>query len=160
MPIVKSDDNSYYLTHSFDKKSNAMGWAFADYKNTFPTLSTNTIIYGHTYKMTTIFSKLKNVLKDDWLNDENKQRITLDTERERLIYKVFSVYTTTADNDYLQTNFSSKESYQEYINESLNRSIKDFKTIPTTNNKILTLSTCYTDSNHRLVVQAKLIGSE
>ena len=85
MPIVKSDDNVYYLSHDFDKKSNIMGWAFADYKNTFPTLSTNTIIYGHTYRMTTIFSKLKNVLKDDWLKDENKQRITLDTERERLV---------------------------------------------------------------------------
>lgn len=160
MPIVKSDDNVYYLSHDFDKKSNIMGWAFADYKNTFPTLSTNTIIYGHTYRMTTVFSKLKNVLKDDWLKDENKQRITLDTERERLIFKVFSVYTIDKTNDYLQTSFGTKEGYQEYIQTSLKRSIKDFKTVPASNNKILTLSTCYNDSNHRLVVQAKLIGSE
>jgi sortase B len=160
MPIVKANDNSYYLTHDFDKNSNAMGWAFADSQNTFPTLSTNTIMYGHTYKMTTIFSKLKNVLSKKWLSDENMQRITLDTKKERLIFKVFSVYTIKETADYLQIDFDSKENYQAYLNTSLKRSIKDFKTIPTTNNKIITLSTCYENSNQRLIVQAKLIGSE
>ncbi|MGM9878672.1 MAG: class B sortase [Bacilli bacterium] len=159
MPIVKGENNSYYLTHDFDKTSNSMGWAFADYQNTFPDLSTNTIMYGHTYRQTTIFSKLKNVLKDSWLNDENKQKITLDTEKERLIFQVFSVYTIEETNDYLHINFSSKEKYQSYLNKSLKRSIKDFKIKPSTDDKILTLSTCYTDDSQRLVVQAKLIGS-
>ena len=159
MPIVKGKDNSYYLTHDFDKTSNSMGWAFADYKNTFPELSTNTIMYGHTYRQTTIFSKLKNVLKDSWLNDEEKQKITLDTEKERLIFQVFSVYTIDETNDYLYINFSSTKEYQEYLNKSLKRSIKNFKIKPSTNDKILTLSTCYIDDSQRLVVQAKLIGS-
>lgn len=160
MPIVQTKDNSYYLTHDFDKKTNSMGWAFADYQNTFPKLSTNTIIYGHTYKQTTIFSKLKNVLEKKWLDDENNQRITLDTEQERLIFKVFSVYTIGETSDYLQIDFSSKDKYKEYLNTSLKRSIKDFKTNINTNNRIITLSTCYNDSNSRLIVQAKLIGSE
>ncbi|MBQ6547009.1 MAG: class B sortase [Bacilli bacterium] len=160
MPIVKGENNTYYLTHDFDKNSNAMGWAFADSQNTFPTLSTNTIMYGHTYRMTTIFSKLKNVLSRKWLDNESMQRITLDTEKERLIFKVFSVYTIKETADYLQINFDSREKYQEYLNTSLKRSIKDFKTLPTVNNKIITLSTCYQNSNQRLIVQAKLIGSE
>ena len=160
MPIVKSDDNTYYLTHDFDKKNNAMGWAFADSQNTFPVLSTNTIMYGHTYKMTTIFSKLKNVLSKKWLDNESMQRITLDTEKERLIFKVFSVYTIKETADYLQISFENNDAYQKYLNTSLKRSVKDFKTIPTVNSKILTLSTCYENSNQRLIVQAKLIGSE
>ena len=69
LPLVKSNDNLYYLTHNFDKERNSMGWAFADYHNSFPNLNTNTIMYGHTYKETTIFSKLKKVLKDKWLNN-------------------------------------------------------------------------------------------
>ena len=160
MPIVKTDNNTYYLTHDFDKTSNTMGWAFADSQNTFPTLSTNTIMYGHTYKMTTIFSKLKNVLNKKWLDNESMQRITLDTEKERLIFKVFSVYTIKETSDYLQISFDSTEAYEAYLKTSLKRSIKDFKTIPTVNNKIITLSTCYQNSNQRLIVQAKLIGSE
>ena len=63
-------------------------------------------------------------------------------------------------NDYLQISFESKEKYGQYLNKSLERSIKDFKSSPTTDDKILTISTCYIDSDHRLVVQAKLIGSE
>ena len=160
LPIVQTDNNSYYLTHDFDKKQNSMGWAFADSKNSFPNLSTNTILYGHTYKSTTIFSGLKKVLNKSWLKDESKQRITFDTERERLIFKVFSVYTTKETIDYLNINFSSDEKYQKYLDKSIKRSVKNFKVKPNNKDKILTLSTCYKDSNQRLVVQAKLIGSE
>lgn len=160
MPIVKTNDNVYYLTHDFDKKYNSMGWAFADSKNSFPELSTNTIMYGHTYKSTTIFSNLKNVLDAKWLEDDNKHIITLDTEKERLIFKVFSIYTIDETNDYLYISFANNNKYQNYLNKSLKRSIKDFKVKVTTKDKILTLSTCYITEHQRLVVQAKLIGSE
>ena len=32
-PIVQANNNSYYLTHNFDKEYNVAGWIFADYKN-------------------------------------------------------------------------------------------------------------------------------
>lgn len=159
MPIVKSDDNTYYLTHGYNKKYNSLGWVFADYQNTFPELSTNTIIYGHTYKRTTNYSTLKDVLEDKWLNNKENHKITLDTEKERLTFEVFSIYTLEETNDYLQISFKTKEKYQKYLNKSIKRSIKKFDTTPTTDDKILTLSTCYIDANHRLVVQAKLIDS-
>lgn len=156
MPIVKAKDNSYYLTHNFDKEYNSMGWVFADYHNNFPNLSTNTIIYGHTYKRTSMFSNLKNVLESSWLNDQDKHIITLDTEKERLKFEVFSVYTIEKTNDYLYISFNSKESYQKYLNQEIKRSIKNFGVTPTTDNKIITLSTCYYDANQRLVVQGIL----
>ena len=31
--VVKGTNNSYYLKHNFNKKSNSAGWIFADYKN-------------------------------------------------------------------------------------------------------------------------------
>ena len=46
--VVQAKDNDYYLTHDFDKKWNSMGWVFADYRDKFPELSQNTILYGHT----------------------------------------------------------------------------------------------------------------
>lgn len=160
MPIVQADDNVYYLTHDYDGEYNTMGWAFADSKNSFPELSTNTIMYGHTYKSTTIFSNLKNVLEADWLEDDTKHIITFDTEKERLTFKVFSVYTIDETNDYLYISFSNAKKYQNYLNKALKRSIKDFNVKVTTNDKILTLSTCYLTEHQRLVVHAKLIGSE
>ena len=160
MPIVKTKDNEYYLSHDFDRKKNQMGWVFADSNATFPELSTNTIMYGHTYRRTTMFSNLKNVLEDKLLNKEKKHKITFDTEKERLIFKVFSVYTIKATNDYLYTSFNSKEDYQKYLDQELKRSIKDFKEEVTTNDKILTLSTCYISDKERLVVHAKLDSKE
>lgn len=159
MPIVQSNDNTYYLTHGFDKEYNSLGWVFADHKNLFPDLSTNTIIYGHTYKRNTSYSTLKDVLNDDWLKDKAKQTITFDTTKERLSFQVFSVYTIEKTNDYLHISFDAKDKYQEYLNKSLKRSIKNFGVTVNTNDKIITLSTCYIDANHRLVVQAKLIDS-
>ena len=35
IPVVQAKDNSYYLTHNFNKKYNVAGWVFADYKNKF-----------------------------------------------------------------------------------------------------------------------------
>lgn len=159
MPIVQSGDNDYYLSHNFDKESSSMGWAFADYQNTFPDLSSNTIMYGHTYRGTTIFSNLKNVLNSDWLNNSNMHIITFDTLKERLTFQVFSVYTIEETNDYLYINFENKDQYQKYLDREVKRSVKDFEVEITSNDKILTLSTCYIDEHHRLVLHAKLIGA-
>ena len=160
MPIVQADDNKYYLTHDVDREYNSMGWAFADAKNTFPDLSTNTIMYGHTYKRTAIFSNLKNVLDKKWLNDKSKHVITFDTAKERLTFKVFSVYTTNVTNDYLKINFENAPKYKRYLDREKERSIKDFKVNVASTDKIITLSTCYVSDSERLILHAKLIGSE
>lgn len=150
--VVQTNDNEYYLTHDFNKKWNSMGWAFADYRNSFPNLDDNTIIYGHTYKRTIIFSTLSDVLKEDWLNDKEMQYITFNTLEEDSLWEVFSVYTIKKTNDYLITNIND-----EFINMIINRSIKNFNVEVSSTNKILTLSTCYKNSNTRLVVHAKKI---
>ena len=87
-------------------------------------------------------------------------KITFDTERERLIFKVFSVYTIKATNDYLFTSFSNKEQYDKYLKQELKRSIKDFNSDVNTDDKMLTLSTCYISDKERLVVHAKLDSKE
>ena len=44
-PVVKANDNSYYLTHNFNKENNSAGWIFADYKNKFNGKDKNIVIY-------------------------------------------------------------------------------------------------------------------
>ena len=58
-PVVKGTDNSYYLTHNFDKEKNKAGWIFADYRNKFDGTDKNIIIYGHNMKDGSMFSNLK-----------------------------------------------------------------------------------------------------
>ncbi len=153
MPVVKSTNNEFYLTHDFNKKWNSMGWAFADYRNTFPDLNSNTIIYGHTYKRTTIFSTLKDVLEEEWLNDNSLHYIIFNTLEEDSVWEIFSVYTIKETSDYLIT-----DTNDEFINMIKNRSIKNFEKDVDSSNKIITLSTCYKNSNTRLVVHAKKVS--
>lgn len=44
-PVVQHTDNSYYLSHSFDKTSSNAGWVFADYRNKLDGSDRNIIIY-------------------------------------------------------------------------------------------------------------------
>ena len=46
-PVVKANDNDYYLNRSYDKKSNEAGWVFMDFRNSGTLNDKNTIIYAH-----------------------------------------------------------------------------------------------------------------
>ena len=156
-PIVQSNDNEYYLDHNFKKKYNEIGWTFADYRNNFPELNDNTIMYGHTYRNSSLaFSSLKTVLNKSWYNNEENHIIEFTTEKKSLKFKIFSIYTVKNTNDYLKINMSEEE-FNKFIDKALDRSIKDFDTEVVFGDKIITLSTCYNTSSYRLVVHAKLI---
>ena len=43
-PFVQSNNNKYYLTHSFDKSYNSAGWLFLDYRNN---INNNKILNHH-----------------------------------------------------------------------------------------------------------------
>ncbi len=158
-PVVQTKNNDYYLTHAFDKSYNAAGWVFMDYRNNIDDLSDNTIIYGHGRLSKTMFGSLKNVLKDNWLNNKDNHVIYLSSEKENTLWQVFSVYTIPTETYYLISKFGSEESHQKYIDTIKSRSIYDFNTEVTTSNKILTLSTCYND-DLKLVLHAILIKTQ
>jgi len=156
-PVVQSNDNEYYLNHNFKKKYNEIGWTFADYRNNFPELDDNTIMYGHTYRNSSLaFSSLKTVLNKSWYNNEENHIIEFTTEKKAMKFKIFSIYTVKNTNDYLKINMN-EEDFNKYIEKVTKRSIKDFKTDVVYGDKIITLSTCYNTSNYRLVVHAKLM---
>ena len=157
-PFVQTDDNDYYLTHSFNKKKNDAGWLFLDYRNNLLD-NKNSIIYAHNRKDKTMFGSLSNTLKKSWFNEKNNHIIKVSTEKENGLYQIFSIYHIPTSSDYLKTNFSTDDEYKEFINLIKNRSIYKFNTEVTTNDKILTLSTCYR-TNEKLVVHAKLIKYE
>lgn len=157
-PFVQANDNKYYLTHSFDKSLNSAGWLFLDYRNNY-TSNKNTIIYAHGRTDKTMFGSLKKVLSNEWLNNSNNYIIKISTEKENSLWQIFSVYHIPTTSDYLQTDFSSDKEYHNFLNMLLNRSVYNFNTSVSNNDKILTLSTCYNNSD-KMVVHAKLIKRE
>ena len=157
--VVQGSDNEFYLNHSFDKTENSSGWIFSDYRNNLEYLNNNTIIYGHTLKNKTMFSSLKNTLKEEWYNDISNYIIKLSTPKMNTIWQIFSIYTIPNENYYIKTSFT-KDEYKDFLNNIKQRSIYDFKTSIDEFDKILTLSTCKGTLGNKLAIHAKLIKKE
>lgn len=156
-PVVQAKDNDYYLTHAYDKSSNDAGWVFMDYRNNSKNFDDNTIIYAHGRYDTTMFGSLKNILTSKWYNNKNNYVVKFVTKYESTLWQVFSVYKIKTTNDYLDINLSDNK--DEFLNMLIKRSDKNFNTTVNSNDKIITLSTCYNDTV-KVVMHAKLIKKE
>lgn len=154
-PIVKTENNSFYLNHSFDKTDNSSGWIFADYRNKFDGTDKNIIIYGHNRRDGSMFGSMKNILSEEWYNNDENTNIVLNMENENCIYKVFSVYKIESEDYYIKTDFKNDYEYEKFINTIKGRSIKDFNVDVSKEDNILTLSTCATSNKYRVVLHAK-----
>ena len=158
-PFVQTNNNDYYLTHSYNKSYNQAGWVFMDYRNDTENLDRNTILYAHGMNNKTMFGSLRNILSSSWYNNTDNHIIKLSTPTENTLWQVFSVYHIETTNDYIQTEFASDEEYQTFLDMLKGRSAVEFDTTINTTDKILTLSTCYNKTD-KVVMHAKLIKKE
>ena len=152
-PIVQANNNSYYLTHNFDKKYNVAGWIFADYKNKLDGTDRNIVVYGHNMRNNSMFGSLKDVITEEWYNNEENKYITFVTENEYQTYQVFSVYQIKTEDYYIQTEFKSNE-FTEFIDTITKRSKKYFGINVSKEDTILTLSTCANNNKYRVVLHS------
>ncbi len=160
-PVVQTVDNEYYLKKNFKKRNDVSGWVFMDYRSDPINLSQNTIIYGHNmYYSGVMFGTLYKVKSANWYKDPDNQIIEFDNIYNKMKWKIFSIYTVPNSNDYLKTSFDTEEKFQEFLNLITDRSIYNFNTPVSTNDKILTLSTCTSNGTKRLAVHAVLITKE
>lgn len=158
-PVVQTDDNDYYLTHAYDKSKNSAGWVFADFRNDMKNFDKNTIIYAHGRLNNTMFGSLKGILNSKWYDNKNNYVVKFSTPYENTLWQVFSVYSIKAESYYITTSFG--DDYGDFLKTIKNRSLKDFNTDVSTNDKVLTLSTCKdTSGKERVVMHAKLIKIE
>ena len=88
-PIVKSDNNEFYLNHNINKSYDSSGWTFMDYRNNSDLSDSNTIFYGHNLINKTSFGSVSNM---------------------------FAVYYSEPDSSYLQTNYDNKIEYLDFLN--------------------------------------------
>ena len=155
-PIVKSNDNSYYLNHSFTKDISKRGAIFLDYRNNLDILAKNNIIYGHGLVDKTMFGSLNDFLDEKKLSNKDNHYVRIITDKSIMVFKIFSVYTIDKESYYIKTYFSNNKYFKDFLETIMKRSIYDFNTSVNTNDKILTLSTCKNDFGKRIVIHAKL----
>lgn len=155
-PFVQANDNYYYLNHSFDNSVNKAGWVFLDYRNDNDLSDKNNIIYAHSRLDKTMFGSLNDTLKYSWYSNKDNHIIKISTEKENTLWQIFSVYKIPVESYYITTDFLNDSAFEDFLDVIKKRSVFDFNTNLTKDDRILTLSTCYSDKE-RTVVHAKLI---
>lgn len=155
-PVVKTQDNDYYLNHNFNHNDDSTGWPFMDYRNNIGMSDDNTIFYGHNLLNNTSFGSISKIFTNNWIRNSSGKIIYL-TDSTLYTYQIFSAYYINPESYYLQTNLDNKV---EFLNTLKTRSIVKFNVDVSVNDKIVTLSTCTNDNTGRKVIHAKLISQE
>lgn len=157
-PILQGKTNHDYLRKDFDQEKTRKGSIFMDYRNSIKTPNANTIIYGHHMGDNTMFDVLEKYLKQSYF-DQHKD-IQYDTKYGKYQLEVFSAYRTTTKDNYIQTDFKTPFEFQQFINNTKNKSEIQSKVQINAQDKLVTLSTCedaYNQTSGRIVVVAKLV---
>lgn len=157
-PVVQSTDNNFYLRKNFYKQYDRHGIPFIDYTcSVVPkTMSKNIIIFGHNMKDSLMFHNLTDY-KDIGFYNKNPL-VRFDTIYDYHQWKIFAVFITTADYNYLIPNFNSPADFNNFIVQVRRRSLINTTVDVKPTDHILTLSTCdYVFDNARFVVMARMV---
>ena len=157
--VYQSTDNDRYLRNDKDNVQTRWGENFIDYRCNLDNITNpmqNYIIYGHNTEIDTRFTPLLEY-KDKTFFDDH-QIIELATLNGYYRFQVFAAYQTTTDFYYIDTNFKDAKDFESFVNSLKEKSAYDNNVEVTSEDTILTLSTCdYSIENGRFVVHAKLL---
>ena len=105
-----------------------------------------------------MFSTLKDVLNEKWYSNKDNLIIKLYTPGHVYEYEIFSVYEIKAESYYTSSSFASNRIFLEFLNKIKARSIHNFNIDLSSDDQILTLSTCSNNNAYRTVLHAKQIN--
>lgn len=155
-PILKGQDNDYYLNHAYNGEVVPIGSIFADFicadklEDNY-----NLVLYGHNVTTGQMFHDMTNFLKKE-VFDSNL--IYIYTMEGIYVYKCVAIYPTTTDNYYYKSDFSDEGTFLNYANNQIKYSKHNANETFSAGDKMLTLSTCTNGAqNGRYALHAKLI---
>lgn len=154
-PIVQGEDNDYYLRRLLNGKWNIAGTLFIDYRNSSRFNDRNTFVHGHNMLDGSMFSSLLDYQKQEYYDEH--PTIYLLTPDKNYAIEIFAGYKTNVNSSVYILDFSD-DAINNLIKESVE--ISDFSTKINLQeeDKIITLSTCYSTSGpSRYVVLGKLV---
>ncbi len=154
-PVVKTDNNDYYLNRLVDGTYNASGSIFADYRNTEGFVDYNNIIYGHHMKNGTMFSALTRFEAQDYY--ESHKKAYLITPNQHYELEFFSGYVTDIADNAWELAFEDAGAALAWAQEGKKKSLFRSGISPAEGDRYVTLSTCtYDFDDARFVLVGKL----
>lgn len=139
-PIVKSKDNTEYLTTTFEGQTANSGSIFLDMYCSNDFSDQNAIVYGHNMKNGSMFRALNNMTDKEYF--WRHHIFCIDTGNGFEEYEVISCYQTVeTDLSSWQISFESQEAYEAWLQSVVKRCTYDCVDYDVNKNTI-TLSTC------------------
>lgn len=149
-PVVQGSDNDYYLKHLFDGSYNSSGCIFLDYRCSADLSDQHSIFYGHHMSNKTMFGGLM-AYKEQAFYDEHSVALLV---TPTAYYKIqfFSGY--VSDNWSSSWNLDLDDTNRAaWLKEIMEKSCFNANYVPTTDDSIITLSTCtYEFSNAKFLL--------
>ncbi len=139
-PIVQGADNEYYLDHMFNGAANDCGSIFMEALNQSDFSNTNTFIYGHHMKDGSMFASLLKYQKQSYYDTHPVMWIVTPEKSYKL--EIFTGFHTTADTSIWKIEFATPEEQQTWLETVSKYSTFKSDVVPTTEDKIVSLSTC------------------
>ncbi len=150
-PLVRSEDNDYYLYRLLDGTSNANGSIFMDYRNSPDFSDWNSIFYGHNMQSGAMFGTLQRYRQQTYF--EKHPVMYLLTPQQDYKVVLISGYTTW---DTASETYGFPETLEErnvLVENALDRSTFKAGVTVLDTDRLLTLSTCaYEFENARYVL--------
>ena len=154
-PLMQGEDNDYYLNRTWKGHKNSVGSIFLEHRNDADLMDDNTLIYGHNMRDGSMFADLRNYsVADYW---KSNPFIYIITDGGVYRYDVIAAYSADLEGLTFGLEFEGEGSMQNFLNYI--RKMSDFDTgiRPDVHDRIITLSTCYGNTNEtRWVVHGRL----
>ncbi len=154
-PVLQSEeDEDYYLNHNLDGSKGYPACIYTHPRNNKDFTDPDTVIYGHNMKDGSMFGNLKSYLDEFYGEGHNKLYIY--TPDKVITYKFVSAYKSDDKLilDYYD-DFKDKEVFKKYLKEVGDNAPSPVKL--SESDSLITLSTCTSKDNERLLVQFKKI---
>lgn len=157
----KSNDN-FYLDHDIYKNYSFPGAIYSQSCNKTDYSDRVTLLYGHNMIDGSMFADLHKYSDADFFNKNKYMYIY--TENKKLTYEIASAFIYDDRHIMNSFNFSNDDEFQEYLDtvsnpRSVSKNVREGLSL-TTNDKIVTLSTCLNSGQGRYLVQWVLINDE
>ena len=153
-PILQheGEDQAYYLTRDLYGASNQAGSIYTEDYNNKDFQDYHTVLYGHNMKNGSMFGRLRKFRNSEFCK-ENPYFYIYTPDGKEITYHIYSVAVVKDDADTYKISFASDPNYQAFIDFTYSSAEYTTGVEVSTDEEIVTLSTCTASSDdHRLVV--------
>ncbi len=134
--------NDYYLDHNLDHSSGLPGCIYTERINAPDFSDPNTVIYGHELKAGTMFTRLHDY--EDATYFEQNPTIHIYTPEHIYEYEIYAAVNYSDSHLMKNFDYSNTKSYQKFLDSVISAEGNHREgVVPSTQDKVITLSTCY-----------------